>query len=200
MRKNKRSLHDLYLQAFQNTAERFKEGHDPAPIVKQLIVYGVKAINTKPEPRTAEEAIAAFQFASVIKDLIGTLTPAEFMNLFPIEKDFKGHKWGMKDYFYTRDYINGLNPDEPIGDALEFMWEYTNREITDFNVAVMGYLSDLRRLEGKPSLAAEWAAMNGIKTYTMHTDDKGKQYLLDPETGKTTKISKPKPKHLRVIK
>lgn len=197
--------HYLYLKAFQNTAKAYSENQeqDVKPFIKKLIVYGVKAVNTKPEPKavTQEEAVSDFQFASVIKDLIGALTPAEFVNLFPIEKEYKGHRWQMKDYFYTRDYIKALDPDKPIGeDALEFIWEYTNWEITEFNVAIMGYMSNLRRLEGQPSLMEEWADMNGLKTYTMHTDQKGREFLFDGETGKTIKLKKKLPKHLKVIK
>lgn len=112
--------HYLYLKAFQNTAKAYSENQqqDPSPFIKKLIVYGIKAVNTKPEPKTLthEEAISDFQFATVILDLIGTLTPGEFMNLFPIEKEYKGHRWQMKDYFYTMDYIKGLDPLKPIGE------------------------------------------------------------------------------------
>jgi hypothetical protein len=159
--------------------------------IKKLIVYGIKAVNTKPEPKTLthEEAISDFQFATVILDLIGTLTPGEFMNLFPIEKEYKGHRWQMKDYFYTMDYIKGLDPLKPIGeDAINFIWEYTNWEITEFNIAIMGYMSNIRRLEGQPSLMEEWADMNGLKTYTMHTDQQGREFLFDGEKEEAAKI------------
>jgi len=55
---------------------------------------------------------------------LGWLTPSEFMTISPIEKEYNGHKWGFKDYFYTRDYINTLDPSKPIGqeEALHFIW------------------------------------------------------------------------------
>lgn len=197
--------HYLYLKAFRNTAKAYSENQqqDPGPFIKKLIVYGIKAVNTKPEPQiiTYDEAVNNFQFANVILSLIGTLTPSEFVNLFPIEKEYKGHKWQMKDYFYTRDYIKSLDPLKPIGeDALKFIWEYTNWEITEFNVEIMGYMSSLRRLEGQPSLMEEWADMNGLKTYTMHTDQQGREFLFDGETGKTIRLKKKPPRYLKVIK
>ena len=74
--------------------------------------------------------------------------------MFPIDKDYKGNKWGLKDYFYTRDYINGLEQDKPIGEEiLKFLWEYQNKDITDFNVCCMEAMSNLRKLDGLPSLA-----------------------------------------------
>ena len=196
--------YNIYLNAFQKTAKAYKENpnQNPKPFIKKLIIYGVKAINAKPEPEviTYDEAISDFQFASMILGLIGTLTPTEFINLFPIEKEYKGHKWGIKDYFYTMNYINSLNPNEPINDALKFIWEYTNWEITEFNVSIMKYISNLRRLQGKPSLMEEWADMNGIKTYTMYKDQKGREFLFDKESGKTIRIKKKLPKHMKLIK
>ncbi|NLZ48851.1 MAG: phage infection protein, partial [Clostridiales bacterium] len=59
------------------------------------------------------------------------------------------------------------------------------------------YLSDLRRLNGYLSLAEEWAEMNGIETYTVHEDEKGNAYII--KNGKTIKLGKPRPKHLKVI-
>ena len=38
---------------------------------------------------------------------VGLLTPKDFMEIFPITKDFKGHM-GVK-ITYTRNYINTLN-------------------------------------------------------------------------------------------
>jgi len=46
----------------------------------------------------------------------------------------------------------------------------------------------------------EWAGIMGVKTYTMHTSSKGKEFLCDRETGKTTRLRKTKPKYLRLIR
>lgn len=201
--------HDLYFNAYINTLKEYGKAHEENPeqdfkaIFKKLIVYGVKVVNTKEDPEYIDKETAEndFQFASVIKDLMATLTPKEFMELYPIAKEYNGHKYSMKDYFYTRDYINTLDQDKPIGDEiLNFIWEYHNWELTDFNVEIMGYISRLRRLEGQPSLMEEFADTVGLKTYSMHTDQNGTQFMLDNETRKPIKVSKPKAKHLKVIK
>ncbi|AFM00772.1 phage integrase family protein [Desulfitobacterium dehalogenans ATCC 51507] len=51
------------------------------------------------------------------------------------------------------------------------MWEYMNDDINDFNVEVMGYVSDLRRMQGEPSLMDDFARIMGVKTYTKFTND-----------------------------
>ncbi len=195
----------LYLNAFCSAIKQYAAAPDitKKDYIKQAVFHGVKAINLKEKPQylTREEAESNFQFGSVVKDMMGLLTPGEFITIFPIEKEYKGHKWGMKDYFYTRDYINTLDPNKTIAeqeDPLMFIWEYTNWDITEFNVNLMGYLSDLRQLEGYPSLATEWAEMNGIETFTAHQDQKGNKFII--KDGKVAKLNKPIPKYLKVVK
>lgn len=199
--------HDLYIRAYYKTLQLYIDNPEQPlePLIQKMIVYGIKAVTSKPEPEfvTREDAEDDFNFADVIIGLMSFLTPGKLMNLFPIAKDFKGNRWGMKDYFYTRDYLKGIDMDKPIGKGdgvLNFLWEYHNWELTDFNVEVMGYMSRLRKLDGKPSLAQDFANIMGWKTYKMYTDDKGKQYLLDPETGKTTKVKPSKKRHLKIAK
>ena len=197
---NKHDKHSLYVQAFIRAIKaRLDDEHDKQLIMRNIL-YGVKVVNTLPKITSYDEAINNFQLASAIKAVMSLVTPSEFMNIFPIEKDFKGYKYEMKDYFYTIDYINTLDQDESIGEEItRFLWDYTNWEITHFSVAIMGIMSDINHYEGKPSIAEEWADMNGIKTYTKHTDQQGKEFLFDKETGKTIKINKPRPKHLKVV-
>ncbi|SHH86010.1 hypothetical protein [Desulfosporosinus lacus] len=198
-------MHDLYTKAFTNTLHAYmaNEQQDVKPFIKKMIVYGVKAVNTKKdrETITQEDAERDFQYVETIKLFMGSLTPAEFVNLFPIRKDYRGHKYECKDYFYTRDYIKGLNPVNPIGDEMTmFLWEYTNWEINMFTVHIMGCMSNLRRLAGQSSLMEEWIGIMEGKTYTMHTDLKGTQFLFDKETGKTTKVNKRRSKHLKLVR
>ncbi|AZO96185.1 phage infection protein [Halocella sp. SP3-1] len=199
------SKYELYLNAYNKTLEGFDrdkcKDEDIISITKKLVLYGVKAINNKikKEYNLPGELERRFEFIDITKDLMGTLTPKEFMNVFPIEKDYDGHKYGAKDYFYTRDYIQTLEQGEPIGEEiLNFLWEYQNDEILEFSVEMMSCVSDLRRMRGKPSIMEEFAAKNGIKMYSMQTDDNGNEYLLDPETGKTARLQKKR--HLHIVK
>ncbi len=198
----------LYLTALKNTTQAyqggFQSGHQQ-DLIKRAAFYGVKVVNLirKPEFITREIADSNFQIASITKEFIGLLTPGEFVEIFPIRKDFNGHKWESKDYFYTRDYINTLDQDTPIKEqeeVLAFLWEYTNWEVSEFTVSLMGFMDDLRRLDGLPSLGEEWAEINGIKTYEKYKDGDGNEFIVDD--GKTVKLCKPKPRvrHLKVIK
>jgi len=179
------------------------QDQDVKPFINKMIVYGVKVVNSKKEPEsiTQEDAEIDFRYTEIIKSFMASLTPAEFVNLFPIRKDYLGHRYELKDYFHTRDYLKSLDPDKPIGEEITmFLWEYTNGEINEFNVNCMGYLNKLRELSGEPSLMEKLGIIMGVKTCTLHTDQKGKQFLVDKETGKTTIVSKGKPKYLRLIR
>lgn len=172
-------------------------------LLKKVIYYGMKAINTKSEPEyvTEEAAETDFQFVSIVKDLMALLTPIEFIQMFPIDKDYKGSRWGLKDYFYTRDYINSIEQDKPIGEEIpKFLWEYQNKDITDFNVCCMEAMSNLRKLDGLPSLAEEFADAMGLKTYTEYKGSKGQRFLIDRQTGKTMRVKEPKPRYLKLMK
>lgn len=59
-----------------------------------------------------------------------------------------------------------------------FIWEYVNDDIEKLNIISMLTLSKLRQYMGEPSLATEWAKMNG----------------------KVAKLNKPIPKYLKVVK
>ncbi len=199
----------LYSNAFCNAIEQWNEvsndKESAKDAIKRIIIYGVKMVNTKGnievKEYTREDIEHDFQIIEIIKALIGTLTPKDFMNLYPPAKEYKGKKYGIKDYHYTMDYISKMNINSPIGaNTLEFLWEYHNWELTDFNVEVMECISRFRKLDGKPSLASEFADMMRIKTYRMYDGVKGQQFVMDNETGKTKKIIKKRPRYLKLVK
>ncbi|WP_195837982.1 hypothetical protein [Tissierella pigra] len=202
----KQNRHEIYMRAYLKSLTKIlQEENRVLEHIKKTVFYGVKSIITRPRSDyiTREEVEQRFQTINIIQDCIGLLTSREFMNIFPIAKEYDGDKWQVKDYFYTMNYINTLDLDAPIGTgekALNFLWEYYNRDILRFVVEGMCCMSDLRKLQGQPSLMEEWATKNAIKTYTMHTDSRGNQFLLDKKIGTTAKVSKPRPKHLKVIK
>ena len=58
---------------------------------------------------------------------------------------------GNERLFYTKEYIDSLEVDKPIGaedKVLEFLWEYHNWDITEFVVESMSCISDYNRLQG----------------------------------------------------
>lgn len=199
-------IHDMYVKAYCDAIEQYYEANNDADkkaALIKFIVAAVKAINSKKDPEyiNREDAEFDFQFAAIVKDLMATLTPNEFMKVYPIDKVYNGSRYSMKDYFSTMNYINGLDRDKSIGkEILNFLWEYQNLEICDFVVETMGYISRLRRLDGEPSIAEEFADIMGLKIYTRGKDNNGREYLIDSETGKTIRTRKPMPRYLKVIK
>ncbi|GAB3797492.1 hypothetical protein [Virgibacillus kimchii] len=191
--------YNVYLRACQNSIKSLVKNENDKDLIKKNVFYGVNIVGMLPDSKTYDEAVNNFEFASAIKQIAGQLTPKEFMNVFPIDKDFKGHKYDMKDYFYTRDYVKTLDQDKPIGEEIiEFFWEYQNKDTGRFTIKTMGLMSDINHFEGKPYPFEEWADMHGIETYTMHTDNQGKQFLMDKQ-GRTQKVLKPRPKHLKLV-
>ncbi|GGL58066.1 hypothetical protein [Sporolactobacillus putidus] len=171
--------------------------------VKKMILLFVKFINSRPERKvfTPEESRDDFDTVEMVKQNMAMLTPAEFMNLFPLKKQYDGARYEMKDYFTAREYIDKLDQDKPIGEGIDsFLWEYWNNDITMFNVRCMAALSDLMRAETGQSLGEAFAEKFGIKTYEMHTDAAGKQFIQDSETGATARVRKPWPRYLRPVK
>ncbi len=126
--------------------------------IKKMVFYGIKYTNTQrvADMHMLEEAEDFHEFVMAVSDFIGFLTPNEFMNVFPVAKEYDGHKYGCKDYFYTRDYLNTLERDKPIKDqdidesgVIGFLWEYHNLEIEIFTVALTSslnpfYMPDLK--------------------------------------------------------
>lgn len=189
----------IYKKAYTSTLKAYQIGQDTLPIIKKAIFYGVKMINTMKDEILDEDLIYNFKLINSIIDMMSTITPKEFINIFPIKKDYKGYKFDTKDYFYTIDYLKILELDTPIGDKiLDFLWEYVNDDIHEFVVKMLLTMSHLRQMEGKPSIMEEFASMMGIKTYKVYTDDKGRKFLYDSETGKTMPIKEQKP--FKIIK
>lgn len=168
---------------------------------RKLVLIGVKAINMrKAEAKTHDQLMAVFHTIDYIKSVIAQLTPNEFQTIFPIEKEYKGKRFGIKDYFYTIKYINEIGCNDTIGHNIdEFLWEYQNWELNDFVAEMMCVVSDLRRLEGKKSVMEEFLEEKGVATYTKQTDSQGQEILINNKTGEVNRIKKSKPKHLKLV-
>lgn len=176
--------------------------------LKQFCFIGVKYVNAafwgrnNEKLTTQEHAEAKFTLICMITDLMALLTPDEFMQVFPIEKEYKGHKYQTKDYFTVMDELKSYEVHAPIGEEriMHFLWAYHNWDIVDFEVEKMCTMNDLRRWQGEKGIMEEFMEENGVDTYTYHEDE---GYLYNHATGKTIKVSKPKkrvPKQFKVVK
>ena len=88
-----------------------------------------------------------FLLISYVKDDLKKLTYREFINLFPIAKEYDGAKWGMKDYYSTMEYLNDKSLDDYIEDPLELILEYYNWNIIEFGVEFMSVTSDMHKIQ-----------------------------------------------------
>ena len=139
-------------------------------------------------------------FTSYADQFVSKLTPRELMQVFPITKEYDGHKYESKDYFSTIKAIKKIGMDTLIGDRVsELFWDYQNRHVREYLVFKMGVVSDLRRWEGKPGLMEEFFAEKGITPMRMMKDDNGKQFLYDPAKHTTIPVKKSRPRYLREV-
>ncbi|KEI94094.1 phage infection protein (plasmid) [Clostridium botulinum A2B7 92] len=210
IKKPNNELNLIYYNAFYNALKEYadtlrkdpKHYEDKTYLLKKVIFYGVKSVNTEePTAVRKEKEIDNFNLIFVLNDMMALLTPREFVNLFPIKKDFNGHKFCAKDYFYTKDYINKLNQNDPIGNEniLDFLWAYTNDDIFEFVMNSMENLNNLRKLNGEPSLMQEFFRKNGIETYTLNTDLNENEHSSN-NTDTVLKAKNNRVKHLRIIR
>lgn len=191
----------IYLQALINSMEDYKNGADEKESIKKLIFYGVKAINTKPKdeylnPETIQSNI---DFNNVILGAIGTLTPKELMNIFPLDKYYKGAKYESKDYFYSMNYIKNHGINETIKDPISFLWEYTNIDTSIFLMNVLREIDNLRISQGNQSMPSEFMEAQEIKPLRKYTDQRGKDFFIN-DKGQTMRIKKKYPRYLKLVK
>lgn len=137
-----------------------------------------------------------FAYISIVKDCLRKITYGEFVQMFPIEKEYDGAKWEMKDYFSTMEYLDGKFVDDYIEEPLELIFEYNNWYIIEFGVAVMSVTSEMHKIQ--TGIGITEAFMYGKE---MPHDSKGNIISVNSK-GKVCKVSDPrltKPK-LTIIK
>lgn len=197
---------ELYKKAFTN--ELHKEVTTIQEIrdnLKQIVYYSVKFINQRDRRDlqfTWEQAELEFNLICQIKDTMKKLTLDEFINIFPIPKEYDGEKYGVKDYYYAIETFREYKYDEPIGENLEeILWDTMNYDIFSFNAYLFSVMSALRRFQGQKGIFEEFMDEQGIETFTMN-ESVGKKYLQSNKTGKTVPVKtvkKRKPVYLKVV-
>ncbi|AIQ19573.1 hypothetical protein H70357_24835 [Paenibacillus sp. FSL H7-0357] len=198
---------DLYFNAFSKCVERLNNSDslfDELKILekKRFVYYGVKMLNAKnTDGLNYDELLSIMEAFEFIKGAMSQLSPNEFENIFPIEKKYDGEKNGWKDYFFTKNAIAEIGENTPILEKInDFLWDYQNWDVSHFMVNNMSLISDIRRVQGQKGLMEEFMDENDVPYYTMHTDEKGKQYLENSQTGEVTKVRKAIPRYLHVVK
>ena len=200
----KSMMHDIYLNAYQREIDAaFKRKTNKRKNLPEIVFYGVKTANTFPKPTDKKQAEKQFRFIYELKRIMPFLTFREFMTLFPIEGEYDGDKWGVKDCYSTLEAIKELKlqPDEEIGEPiLEILTEYMNTDIIRFNVKAVTVLSAWRRFNGHLDLFEEFMASQGMETDNTFKNSQGEAMYV--RNGKPVKveINKPQHSHLKLVK
>lgn len=106
--------------------------------LRKLIYWGVQSVSSlnacNGDLKTAR---SYFEFGDSVLEKISTITPREFMNIFPVAKQYQGAQWGEKDYFFTMNMIDSAGIDNQIHNPFEFLSDYNNMEVRLFMVRFM---------------------------------------------------------------
>ena len=64
------------------------------------------------------------------------LTPRELYQLFPIEKEYDGDKWGTKDYYYCIQEIKEIGLDTPMDEekVMHYIMECNNNSFITISI------------------------------------------------------------------
>lgn len=200
-KKNYKPTLQNYLDAAMDLTHR-QNGQDEKEFSKKFIFLVTKVLASRIEKRLSyEDSQGILNVMFSLTDMMAGLTPTEFMQLFPIPKEYDGDKYGMKDYFSTMEYVKGFPQDGPIGEEniLDFLMGYYNPDILKFEVGMLSMISGIRRMDGQKGIMEEFAAENSIPIYSFYEKE---GIVVDRQTGGVTKIHKPKmriPKYMRVV-
>lgn len=175
-------------------------------VLKQFGFIGVKYINSMrhhdKKVDTAKLIEARFTLIDLIMDALSELTPQELMIIFPITKNYDGHKYQSKDYFTTIEDIKKYPVNEPIGrdNIVSLIWDYWNWDLNFFLVEYMSVMSDINCLQTGKGLMEQFMDDNGGETFTFHEKE---GYMQSNKTGKVTKVYKRKkrvPRQFKIVK
>lgn len=194
---------DIYCRNFDCLLSEYFSNTENKEYIKKLAYYGVKAVNEiSRQELDYEQLVRLFEFMETVKTIIGLLTPKELTTIFPVDKEFDGNKYGMKDYFFTMKELEKIGMENMIAGQAEYLlWDYMNKDIGRFVVNSMCTCSELVKYETGKGIMEKWADDNGIDTYKLYKDETtNKQYLLNTKTGRSAGVKKRIPKYLKVLK
>ena len=138
--------HILYINALQKIIQNYdeKQSYEINDIAKKIALYGVKIANSRVIPLDLDDIQLekALEFLNSIQTIMEFLTPRDFINLFPIEKEYHKEALKPKDYFHTKRYLQTLDMDKPIGAKInDFLINYHNWQIYSFILNSMEILT-----------------------------------------------------------
>lgn len=131
--------------------------------VPKCVYYGIKTYSIphgldvlSPEDRHA--------YMERIVDITSLITPRQFMTIFPIDKEYDGEKYGIRDYFTTiEDAVKPNGIDKPIKEPFKFLMNYWNHDVLLFVVNMTTAMSDIHKEKTGKSLFTQFLEDNGLK-------------------------------------
>lgn len=156
---------NLWHRALEKALNRLDDDRTTETKVKQIVFYGVKCYGKWNDSKGIELKNKTGDMFQIIK-LIGVLTPREFIQIFPLAKDYSGHHREMKDYFYTMDYLEMIGMDVPIGkNVMEFLMEYWNVDVMLFATKTLSALSAVYKEQSGNGIFEEFLRDHGVEPF-----------------------------------
>jgi hypothetical protein len=199
----KKFLHQKYYDLYLD----YEYGFENEPNRQKSIYYGIKYVNTTNIDANNFTYHDLLKLLSEIKDInmqIAMSTFNEIINIFPIIKEFDGHKYECKDYYSTKEYLEEYDLNSIIGfDRIdEFYWNYYNHDIMNFSIKEMLVYDRIMKYNNQKGLLERFIdevdpKHNKIHTYTL---DKENNCMYDNVTGEFVEVFKPLSKESKYFK
>lgn len=129
--------------------------------IKKLIYLEVKYIEAINRSSKDDAGISfykhspreRFDILDAVVNMIGLLKPMELVEIFPIDKYYDGEAIQIKDYYFTMEALNKLDPGKPIGrEAFALLWDYQNWALTFFTLELMSTMNLVGMYQGEPDM------------------------------------------------
>lgn len=173
--------------------------------IKKMVYYNATflAMNRAAELSTAKtisDIDRVINWFFMTLHAIGFLTADELISIFPIEKDFNGKRYEMKDYFYAKEQISKIQRDKPLYDIgseiIELLPNLNNNILMNLSVGFVMASNIKRKMEGKMDIMEECFGLKPVKIFT---DERNRLVMHDTEKNTLTVLKKKRPRYLREV-
>lgn len=118
-------------------------------------------------------------YSSALSGEVEWLTPKQFAQIFPVTKEYKGRKYGNKDYYTVTDWISeNIGWDNRIPGGIEFLMEYLNRDVQFAMVRVMHIINTFYQRQTGQDMITAFLESQGI--HVRRIDDWGQSDADNP--------------------
>lgn len=197
-RRRKEEKRKFLLEKYKYLYEKHLYGIDCDCDTRKAVLFGIKYVNLVSLNKLDYKELLLLHIT--IKDLktsMSFLTYNDLLKLFPVAKEFDGHKFECKDYYTTAEYLSNKNLNDKIGlnNIDDLLWYYYNHELMNFSVKEMLIFDRMMRLNGDDGLLEGFlkhiGAEDKVHSYSIRKD---KKHMTDNVAGETFDISVPNEK------